>query len=142
MTPLPKKYRHIRRSLRVKKSSAGLGLFTEEPIERGGFIIEYTGPILSRKVADARGGKYLFETNANRFVDGSSRKNIARYINHACAPNCEVKILRGRIYVFSIKKIPAGGELAYDYQKEYFDEHIGPFGCRCTAPKHRKYKKR
>lgn len=134
---LPKKYRHITRSLRVRRGVSGLGLFTEKPIERRGFIIEYTGPVLTLTQADARGGKYLFETNKNRFIDGSSRKNLARYINHSCTPNCKIDILRGRIYVFALRKIASGEELTYDYQQEYFDEHIKPYGCRCIAKKHR-----
>jgi len=33
--------------------------------------------------------KYLFELNNRWTIDGSVRKNIARYINHACKPNAE-----------------------------------------------------
>lgn len=132
---LPKKYRHTSRSLRVKRATAGLGLFTEKPIEKGGFIIEYTGEILTRLEADARGGKYLFETSAQRFIDGRSRSNTARYINHSCTPNCEIDIRRGRILVFSKRKIVAGEELTYDYEEEYFNEYIKPHGCRCRTCK-------
>lgn len=136
--PLPKKYRNTKRDLVVKKSRSGLGLFTNAPIEKGGFIIEYFGPILTSKEADKRGGKYLFETNKNRFIDGSSRLNTARYINHSCRPNCEIDIKLGRIYVFALRKIKAGEELSYDYDTEYFDEHIKPFGCTCEKCKEKK----
>jgi uncharacterized protein len=132
---LPKKYRHIRRSLVVRKSKSGLGLFTLEPIRRKEFIIEYTGEVLTGKEANEHGGKYLFETSKDRFLDGSARSNIARYINHSCDPNCEIEILRGRIYVFSRKSIKAEEELTYDYGEEYFDEHIKPLGCRCRSCK-------
>lgn len=130
---IPKKYRKLTRSLQAKRSSAGLGLFTKLPIPKGEFIVEYTGPILTSKQADEKGGKYLFETNKNRFVDGSSRKNLARYANHSCKPNCEIEILQGRIYLFSKRAIEAGEELTYDYDTEYFNEFIKPFGCRCDA---------
>ncbi len=128
---LPKKYKGTKRKLKVKKSHAGLGLFTEEPIEKGGFIIEYTGTILNEKQANEKGGKYLFETSSNRFIDGSGRKNTARYINHSCRPNCEIDIRRGHILVFAKRAIKAGEELGYDYEKEYFDEYIKPYGCKC-----------
>src|SRR5690606_41248256 len=124
-------YRDISRSLEVKRSSAGLGLFTRLPIKKGEFIVEYKGPILTSKQADEKGGKYLFETSKDRFVDGSSRNNIARYANHSCKPNCEIEIRRGRIYLFSKRSIEAGQELTYDYDTEYFNEFIKPFGCRC-----------
>jgi SET domain-containing protein len=130
---LPKKYRDITRHLIVKKSATGLGLFTREPIPRKSFVIEYYGPILTAAEADRKGGKYLFETNKNRFVDGAARSNTARYINHSCKPNCEIEIFGGRIYVFSTRAIKAGEELTYDYGEEYFDEHIKPYGCKCLA---------
>lgn len=129
--PLPKKYRAFKRSLKVGKSHSGLGLFTLEPIKRKEFIIEYVGDVLTCKQADERGGKYLFETSDNRFIDGRARSNIARYINHSCKPNCEIEIRSGRIYVYSKRSIAAGEELSYDYGKEYWDEHIKPYGCRC-----------
>ena len=129
---LPKKYQNVKRSLIVKKSKAGLGLFTKLPIERGGFVIEYVGSILSQAESNKRGGKYLFTTNRNRVIDGSARSNHARYINHSCRPNCEVEVRRGRILVFAKRAIKAGEELSYDYGKEYVDEYIKPFGCRCA----------
>jgi uncharacterized protein len=132
---LPKKYRNIERKLRVKKSKTGLGLYTEADIEKKGFITEYVGTILTLKEANKKAGKYLFETNANRFIDGTMRKNIARYINHSCKPNSEIDIFRGRVYVFAKRKILAGEELMYDYGKEYFNEFIKPFGCKCEKCK-------
>lgn len=129
---LPKKYQRIARQFAVKKSKAGLGLFTEAPIEKGGFVIEYVGEAITNTEADKRGGKYLFETSKNRTIDGSARSNTARYINHSCSPNCEVEIRRGHILVFAKRDIEAGEELNYDYGKEYFNEYIRPIGCRCS----------
>lgn len=130
--PLPKRFRDIQRKLRVRRSHAGLGLFTEEPIEKGGFIIEYFGPVMTLNEVLGSRNRYLFETNPRRFIDGSVRENIARYINHSCTPNCEVEIIRGRIYIFARKRIPAGAELAYDYGPEYVESFINPQGCRCV----------
>lgn len=120
----------------VKKSYAGLGLFAGEDIKKGQFIIEYVGPVLTRKEADEKGGKYLFETSANRVVDGTARTNKARYINHSCKPNAEVEIQRGRINIYAIKNIKAGDEMGYDYGKEYTDEYCTPCLCAsCTSKK-------
>ncbi len=126
-------YSKIQRDLKIKKSRAGLGLFTARPISCGGFVVEYTGPILTKERADEKGGRYLFDISNRRTVDGTNRKNIARYINHACRPNCEVDIRKGRIFVFARRKIQAGEELNYDYGKEYWDEYIKPHGCRCVS---------
>jgi uncharacterized protein len=132
---LPKKYQNVRRSLSVKKSAAGLGLFTNEAIKREGFIIEYTGTVLTLEEADEKGGKYLFTVSKNKIIDGADRKNIARYINHSCAPNCRAEVRAGRVLVFAKRRIQEGEELSYHYGKEYFDEFIKPLGCRCPKCK-------
>jgi SET domain-containing protein len=119
--------------LDVKKSFAGLGLFAGEAIKKGSRIIEYIGEKVTADEANKRGGKYLFEINTKWTIDGTTRKNTARYINHACgsAANCEAENDRGHIFILAKKNIEAGAELVYDYGAEYFDEHIKPHGCRC-----------
>jgi len=117
--------------LRVRKSVAGKGLFTEEDIPKGVCIIEYIGKPVSEEKAARDEGKYLFELSPQRTIDGNIPENTARYINHSCIGNCEAIGPRGRIFIFSRKRIKAGEELTYDYGKDYFDRHIKPGGCRC-----------
>lgn len=117
--------------LKVKRSSSGLGLFTEKNIPQGSFILEYTGKFLSTKEADSMGGKYLFRINSSWAIDGKGRENISRYINHFCRPNCEVQINRKMILIYAIRDIGKGEELGYDYGKEYFLTYIKPNGCKC-----------
>jgi len=115
----------------IKKSKAGLALFAKEPIERGDFIIEYVGKILTGKEADIQGGRYLFEVNSKKTIDGTPRYNTARYINHSCKPNCEPETKQGRVLIFAKKSIAVGEELNYDYGKEYCDEFLVTGGCIC-----------
>lgn len=118
--------------LATKRGVNGLGLFAKVPMKKGDCIIEYIGDVISNTEANRRGGRYLFQTSRDRHIDGTGRNNIARYINHSCRPNCEVDIIRGRVFVYAKRKIEIGEELAYDYGKEYFDEHIKPKGCGCV----------
>jgi len=119
---------------KVKRSSAGLGLFAEAPVKKGDWIIEYVGKIIlgKKEVEDYPANKYLFEINSARMIDGSARSNTARYINHSHRPNCEVEIVAKRVFIKAIKNIAAGEEFTYDYGKEYVDEYIKPHGCRCA----------
>lgn len=125
-TPRPRKY-----NVGTKRSATGLGLFTNETIPRRRFIIEYWGKVIPDEKAQYIGGKYLFEVGNGTTIVGTTRKNIARYINHSCRPNCEVEIKSGRVFIYSKRKIKAGEELTYDYGKEYWDYFIKPYGCRC-----------
>lgn len=125
-----------RHKLAVRKSIAGLGLFAIDTIPKGSFIIEYQGPLLTDDEVNKKGGKYLFALGKTWTIDGSSRKNIARYINHSCVQtNCEPIQYAKRIKIRATKTIQPGQELFYDYGKEYFDEYIKGH-CRC--PKHNK----
>lgn len=121
--------------LRIKRAKTGLGLFAGEPIKKGACIIEYTGRELSREEIYTSRSKYLFEISKKKTIDGSVRSNIARYINHACKPNCEIEIYKGNVFVMAKKNIKAGEELHYDYDTEYFDAYIKPKGCLCGSCK-------
>jgi SET domain-containing protein len=117
--------------LQVKKSSAGLGLFTLVDLPKGQFVIEYVGNILTEEQAQKRGGKYLFEISNRRTIDGTPRWNTARYINHSCKPNCEPWNMYGRIKIKTIKAIKAGEELTYNYGSHYFNDMLKG-NCLCA----------
>ncbi len=133
-TPLP------RNVLKVKRGINGLGLFTTIPIKKGTYIIEYTGKLLTADQANEKGGQYLFEINSRWTIDGSTRSNLARYINHSCRPNCEsdTNERKKKITITAIKNIQQGEELTYDYGKAFWNDYIKPKGCRCVKCKEKK----
>ena len=119
----------------AKRSSAGLGLFALREFKKDDEIIEYIGETISDDEAQRRGGKYLFELNDEWTIDGTTRKNVARYINHSCKPNCypELNDEETRVFIKAKRKIAVGEELTYDYGKQYFNIEIKPHGCKCAA---------
>ncbi len=117
--------------LRVRRSSAGRGLFAEEAIPKGACIIEYTGRPATLEEMARDEGRYLFWTGKTTMINGNIPTNKARFINHSCSPNCEADGPTGKIFILARRAIRAGEELSYDYGKEYFDKHIKPTGCRC-----------
>ena len=118
--------------LKVKRSSAGLGLFAGETIPKGACIIEYKGRVISEEEEYTSRSKYLFEVNSKKTIDGQARTNTARYINHSCRPNADPEIRKGQIFIMALRQIKPGEEICYDYGKEYFDTHIRSMGCRCA----------
>jgi uncharacterized protein len=131
---------------RVGRSPTGLGLFATKPIKKGTKIVRYFGPLLDskKKKDDAIENKYLFELNDRWTIDGSVRKNIARYINHACKPNAEsdVKPRKRKVFIRAIKNIEPGEEINYDYGTDYFKAYLKPIGCKCAACEKKRKKKR
>lgn len=126
--------------LLVKRSIAGLGLFAGEDIPKGSCIIEYFGRTISKEEEYTINSKYLFEINSKKTIDGSTRENKARYVNHSCRPNAEADIIKGQVFIMALRKIKAGEEIFYDYGKEYWNEYIKPHGCRCTKCQEKKLK--
>ncbi len=121
---------------RIGRSRTGLGLFATKPIKKGTKIIRYFGPLLdARKKEDDIDNKYLFEINNRWTIDGSVRRNIARYINHACRPNAESDInpRKREVHIVAIKNIAEGSEINYDYGRDYFKIFLKPIGCKCDA---------
>ena len=113
------------------------GCYTTEPIPKGVKVVEYTGPRISKKQADAyfQNSKitYLFGIGDGKTVINGH--GMAMYINHSCDPNCETEELRGRVWVMSIREIAPGEELTYDYNLYDGDEdealcNCGSANCR------------
>jgi SET domain-containing protein len=121
------------RHLRIGQSKAGLGLFACVPIKKGQFIVRYSGKKITTEVADQLDTRYLFEVNSRWTIDGSSRRNRARYINHSCRPNAEVYFVKHVIKIRAIKNIKPGDEITYHYGRDYFDSFIKELGCKCRA---------
>lgn len=116
----------------VKRSATGLGLFASERIPAGKRIVEYTGLLVSNEEVERRRGRYFFGVNSKWAIDGSSRANTARYVNHSCRPNAEAFVSGRRVWIWSKRAIGAGEEITYDYGREYFDDYIRPVGCKCV----------
>ena len=136
-----------RRRFRVGRSRAGLGLFAVKPIRKGDFIAFYTGRLITNEAADKLWTKYMFEINNRWTLDGSTRRNFARYINHSCRPNADSDVKGHKVVITAIRNIQPGDEICYNYGRDYFDTFIKPKGCLCLAcsskqPRKRSSKKR
>ena len=97
-----------------------------------------------KKKDDEIENKYLFELTNRWTIDGSVRKNVARYINHACKPNAEsdVRPRKRKVFIRAIKNIEPGEEINYDYGTDYFKAYLKPIGCKCDACEKKRKKKR
>ena len=133
---------------KVKKSKIhGTGVFATETIPKNTEVIEYIGEKISKGIGDKRsekqikkslksseiGSVYIFELNKKHDIDGNKSYNKARFINHSCNPNCEVDIIKNRIWISSIKKIKKGEELSYDYGYEFDKDDYTDHVCKCGS---------
>lgn len=120
--------------LRKRSNLHGFGVFAKESINKNKRIIDYAGELISNKQSEAREDRYLskgciwvFRVNRNWSRDAHVGGNVARFINHACKPNCWIDVVDKTIWVRAARNISAGEELTYDYNTE--GDKVLP--CRC-----------
>jgi SET domain-containing protein len=112
----------VPRLVRRRSSIAGWGVYADQPIDRDAHIVEYKGELISQAEGRRRELRYLprnriwiFDVNRRWVRDAAVGGNIARYINHACRPNCYVDIEGHTIWIRASRRIRIGEELTYDY---------------------------
>jgi hypothetical protein len=125
----------------------GRGAFALRRIKKGTRLTEYLGDRITHGEADRRyedcdvndNHTFLFVVDKRTVIDAGVGGNDARFINHACDPNCESEIEDRRVFIDAIRDIEPGEELNYDYQigRESSDpanvDEI--YACRCGSPK-------
>lgn len=121
----------------------GRGVFATRKIPAGTLVIEYDGERMTAKQADRRYNPspdnpthtFYFSLENGKVIDGA---NDARWINHACEPNCEAREENGRIFIYALRDIRRGEELNYDYglvvEERYTPSIKRAYACLCGAP--------
>jgi hypothetical protein len=135
-----------RRRIAVRNSPIhGRGVFALRRIPKGVRIIEYKGKLITDKEADRRYSRLhensphtmLFSLDGGLVIDATRRGNSARWINHSCAPNCEIEEEGHRIFIESGRDIRPGEELTYDYNLQIGEKHTKKakreHACFCKA---------
>ena len=138
--------RNKRRRIAVHNSPIhGHGVFALRRIPKGVRIIEYKGKLITDKEADRRYSRMhansphtmLFSLDGGLVIDATRRGNSARWINHSCAPNCEIEEEGHRIFIDARRDIRTGEELTYDYNLQIGEKHTKKakreHACFCKA---------
>ncbi len=113
----------------------GKGVFALRPIPAAKRILEYKGEIIQRPPSNENGHTFLFGLSDGRVIDGGRGGNSARWLNHACAPNCLAIEDNGRVFIETMTAIQAGDELFIDYaldvEGQQTEEMRALYACKC-----------
>jgi uncharacterized protein len=113
----------------------GRGGFARTHIKKDDCLIEYIGERLSKEESAHRcslGNNFIFQINDDFDLDGSIEANLARFINHSCAPNAEAQLEDDRVWIVALRDIAPGEEITFNYGYDLEDYREHP--CRCGAP--------
>ncbi len=137
----------VGKRLQVRRSGVhGKGVFALQPIPAGTRLIEYTGERITWPEALRRhphnpaepNHTFYFHIDDKTVIDANVGGNAARWINHACDPNCQADETDGRVFIEALRDLQPGEELFYDYGL-IIDERYTPrlkkdYECRCGSP--------
>lgn len=150
----------------VEFSGKGDGLITTEFINKGAFICEYAGEILTKDEAIRRNEvnvkckkmNYIFCLNeisllndgadehpVKTFIDPTYKGNIGRYLNHSCFANCDIISMRvdsiiPKIGIFANRPILPMEELTFSYGTVDVNQVAGNLKlCHCQSLNCKKY---
>lgn len=135
------------RRIQVRRSGVhGKGVYALRPLAAGEVLIEYVGEVITWAQALRRHPHdpsqpehtFYFHIDDRHVIDANVGGNAARWINHACDPNCEADENDGRVFIKALRDIAPGEELFYDYGL-VIDERYTPslkrkYACRCGSP--------
>ena len=130
----------------------GFGLFADEDIDKGEFICEYIGNIITKNEAEQKIHFNLINQKPNyilqlkeeypniiisTYIDSEKYGNLARFINHSCEPNLDFEIIRINSFIphcafFANKKIFSGEEITFSYigfNNSIKNDNIGDINC-------------
>jgi SET domain-containing protein len=122
-------------------------VFAAQDLAEGETLIEYVGEVIDWPEALRRhphdpqdpNHTFYFHIDENHVIDGKQGGNSSRWINHSCKPNCEADEQDGRIFIKTLRNIPAGQELFYDYGLVIDAKHtkklLAQYPCWCGAKK-------
>ena len=116
----------------VKKSKIkGKGLFAKRDIKKGEIIGVAKGPIVpdNKESWKKYGEKYLHPIS---YSEAILNKEITRYTNHSCDPNCGLK---NGIKLVALRDIKKDEEITIDQDTLEYDWKME---CNCENPKCRK----
>lgn len=136
------------RRIQVRRSGVhGKGVFALRRIAAGERIIEYKGEIISWPEAlrrhphdpsDPNHTFYFSLDDGDTVIDANVNGNAARWINHACDPNCRADETDGRVFIEALRDLQPGEELFYDYglviDERYTAKLKKEYECRCGSP--------
>jgi len=123
----------------------GWGLFAKRKIKKDEMIIEYMGEVIRTALVDKREayydgrnlGSYMFCIDDNYAVDATLNGGQARFVNHACDPNCFSRVIEAEgkkhIMIYALRDVPKETELVYDYKFPIETDPALKVTCNCGA---------
>ena len=95
---------------------------------------ELSGEVITQAEARRRARRHtsikIVELGDGTAIDATRAGNHFMYVNHSCTPNAYMRVFRGRLEFYTLRKIKTGEELTCNYGETH---HEGKLTCRCRS---------
>lgn len=115
--------------LELKETKNGTGVFAKTNISADQMICEFKGDFFNSDTLN-KSNPYYLQIGKNLFLGPSG--DYDDYINHSCSPNCKIRVVGKRAFLYSMKPISAGTEITFDYSTTS-NEDDGVFAMKCNC---------
>ncbi len=127
-----KEIKSIPRSIAVKKSTIGKGIFVQKKFNAGQILFQIQGRVMHHTESEKIGG--TFTDNTYRFGSEtylSPQGYVGDYLNHSCEPNAGIIKIKNKLYLKSIQTISSSQEITIDYSTILGNDDIWTMRCKC-----------
>jgi SET domain-containing protein len=131
------------KTLSVKKSKTGMGLFAEKNFKSGDLIVELKGKLITcyeDENIDEETRSNTIRFNNEKFL--SPKGEIGEMVNHSCNPNSKITKKNNKLVLIAIKPIGKGTEIFFDYSTVLANDDIWTMKCKCGENNCRKVVKK
>lgn len=92
-------------------------IYSKYKIEKNYPVIEFSGEIYDGTKQFSE--ELVLDIGKNKYIGPSG--SFDDYIQHSCNPNCKVKVVFNRAFLYSIKTIKPDEEITFDYSTVIVD---------------------
>ena len=122
-------------NFKVRRSRIqGRGLFALSDLPARRKLGELGGELITQREARRRarstGCIMIVEFGDGTALDATHSGSPFRYVNHSCEPNAFMRLYRGRVEFYALRRVEAGEEVMCDYGETH---HDGALACRCGS---------
>lgn len=131
------------KTLSVRKSKNGMGLFANKDFKINEIITEIRGNLITCDVDDDLDDKT--RSNAIRFDNEefiSPEGEIGEFVNHSCNPNSKIVKKNKKLFFVAICPILENAEIVFDYSTIVAKDDIWTMKCKCGEKNCRKIVKK
>jgi histone-lysine N-methyltransferase SUV39H len=126
-----RKYQRTAKDLSLcifKTEHKGFGLKTLKSIEKGKYLFEYAGEVITEQESKLLSSKFMFDLTTEWTIDAKSYGNLSRFINHSCDSNIIIKPIKtsgcklSRLCFETARRIAPDEELTINYNYDHANE--------------------